>query len=116
MNPAPFALPLHVVEGHHRLYIHESFTHSDGTIVPAGGPLEHLEMWEPKTGAKRGCSPRWLGFTDKQRARAEYIVRAVNCHEELVQLLNRICPNEYTFNSGVDPREIRAAITRAIGK
>lgn len=81
-TPAPWF----VVETEHRLRIHGPYNQTR----PSGVPLHKLEIWEPKTGAARGCSPTWKGFTEEQRADARLIAAAPEllaaCQDALRQL------------------------------
>lgn len=61
--------PWFAVKSGHRIRIHGPFHRPySSEIVPCGAPLHHLECWESKTGAGRGQSPTWLGFTKEQVA------------------------------------------------
>jgi hypothetical protein len=67
----------------------------------------------------------WLGFDDcdtpdgEHEANAAYIVRAVNCHDELVSVLEYVCECLEAGSMGQDRllvKKMRAALIKAEGE
>jgi hypothetical protein len=63
--------------------------HRVGEPGQPGFKYRHVtrDWLEQKSGAKRGASPSYYGFLPVEIANAELIVRAVNCHADLIAAL-----------------------------
>lgn len=82
----PTPRPWSVEKNNHRMRI----VHRVGEPGQPGFKYRHVtrDWLEQKSGAKRGTSPNWYGFTAQEEMDSALIVRAVNSHERLLSLLS----------------------------
>ena len=83
-----------VVEPLPNLCVVETPAYSPHRIFLRGGMTEQFPtgaftiywMRERKTGARRGCSPQWVGFDERDRQNLHEISRRWNAYPQLVAL------------------------------
>lgn len=83
------SVPWEILTQNHNLYIGhkepDQYTTSGLRWQFVGRPIP-----EQRSGAKRGCSPNWYGWSKTDEANAEIICRAVNSHADLLAALRDV--------------------------
>lgn len=78
-------LPLELVEEGVQLRMYGRYS-----LEPSrrsGSSVAGVKLQQHKTGAGRGCSPRWTGWDPGERQTLEYLVHAANAYPRLVEAL-----------------------------
>lgn len=104
-------LPFEVVEVGSQINIFPRY--SMDPARRAGVPLAGVKLYQLKTGARRGQSPRYTGWEPEARQDLEYLVHAANAYLGLVEALRELTTrlgDHEQWNPAMKPEQFRLAL------